>query len=206
MPSVLITRPKYEEVTHYLFYWSSVLTGEALKNGKLYKLDSEDANKKLLESYLTKQNPDIVILNGHGNEYCVTGQNGEELISTGQNSTLLKNSHVYIRACSAGKVLGKEIVQNGAKSFIGYTEPFIFYRRKKLINTPLMDDYAQPFFETSNQVGISLINGKTAQEANEDSLKLYNKVISDLLTSKSENSFLIPDLIENMKRQVCLNA
>ena len=206
MLSVLITRPRYEKTTHYLFHWSSVLVDEANNKGKLYQLDKEKANRKLLESYLKKQNPDIVILNGHGNEYCVLGQDNEELISTSKNSNLLKNSHVYIRACSAGKILGKEIMKNGAKSFIGYNEPFVFYRREEFITTPLKDDYAKPFFETSNQVGISLIKGKTAKEANEDSIKLYNKVVSSLLTSKSANSFLIPDLLGNMYNQICLEA
>lgn len=206
MLSILITRPRYEKTTHYLFHWSSVLVDEANNKGKLYQLDKEKANKKLLESYLKKQNPDIVILNGHGNEYCVLGQDNEELISTGKNSNLLKNSRVYIRACSAGKILGKEIIKNGAKSFIGYNEPFVFYHKEEFTATPLKDDYAKPFFETSNQVGISLIKGKTAKEANEDSIKLYNKVISSLLTSKSANSFLIPDLLGNMSNQICLEA
>lgn len=206
MRSILITRPRYEPTTHYLFHWSAVLVDEANQKGKLYQLDKEKANKKLLESYLKKQNPDIVILNGHGDEYSVVGQNDEELISAGENSILLKNSHVYIRACSAGKILGKEIIQNGAKSFIGYTEPFVFYHKEEFTNNPLKDDYAEPFFETSNQVGISLIKGKTAQEANEDSIKLYKKVISNLLTSKSANSFLIPDLLGNMQSQICLEG
>jgi len=206
MLSVLITRPRYEKTTHYLFHWSFSLIEEANKKGKLYQLDKEKANKKLLESYLRKQKPDVVILNGHGDEYCVVGQNDEELISAGKNSNLLKNSLVYIRACSAGKILGKEIIKNGAKAFIGYTEPFVFYCKEDFLHMPLKDDYAQPFFETSNQVGISLIKGKTAKESNEDSNKLYNKVISSLLTSKSANSFLIPDLLGNMQNQICLEG
>lgn len=204
MLSVLITRPRYEIATHYIFHWSSILVDEAKKKAKLYLLDKEKANKNLVESYLRKHNPDIVIFNGHGNEYCVAGHDNEELISSGKNTSLLKNSDVYIRACSAGKVLGREIKQLGARSFIGYEEPFVFYKKDECFYEPLKDDYAQPFFETSNQVAISLIKGRTAQEAHGDSIKLYNKTISNLLTSKSGNSFLIPDLMGNMKNQICL--
>ena len=204
---LLLTRPRYDTPTHYLFYWAGLLIDEAKKKGvKVIDLDKNKAKQKKLHSYLAKQPVDIVILNGHGNERCVVGQDDEELISAGKNSDLLKNSRVYIRACSAGKILGKEIVKNGAKSFIGYNEPFVFYHKEEFTTTPLKDDYAKPFFETSNQVGISLIKGKTAKEANEDNKKVYNKVISNLLTSKSANSFLIPDLLGNMSNQICLET
>ena len=44
---------------------------------------------------------------------------------------------------------------------------------------------------------------RTAQEAHEDSLKVYRRTISRLLTSRATNSFIIPDLIWNMAHQVC---
>jgi hypothetical protein len=132
----------------------------------------------------------------------VTGHDNEVLICS-QNANLLKDCMVYIRACSAGKILGPEIIKSGAKSFIGYKEPFLFYCKEEFLHKPLEDDYAKPFFETSNQVGLSLLKGKSAKEANNDSLKIYRKMISNLLTSKSENSFLIPHLLWNMHNQVC---
>jgi hypothetical protein len=66
MSNVLITRPKYESATHYLYYWSSVIVNEAKKKGKVYDLEKEKATKQKLESYLKKMKPEIVIINGHG--------------------------------------------------------------------------------------------------------------------------------------------
>lgn len=130
MPSLLITRPRYEPVTHYLYYWTINIVAEAHKKGKVFDLEKEKVNKK--------------------------------------NSEL-----------------------------------FRFYTNSESISHPLKDEYAKPFFETSNQVCLSLIKGKTAKEANEDSLRLYRKTVSELLTSRATNSFVVPDLIWNMAHQVC---
>ena len=203
MHSLLITRPRYEKVTYYLYHWSTGLVSEANKKCKVFDLKKEKASKKFLESYLKKQKPEIVILNGHGNENCVTGHDGEVLIAVGDNTKSLKDCVVYMRACSAGKILGHEIMKHGAKAFIGYKEPFRFYSKTESVQHPLEDEYAKPFFETSNQVGLSLIKGRTAKEAQADSLKLYRKTISNLLTSKTGDLFLFPDLIWNMAHQVC---
>jgi len=205
MPSILITRPRYETATHYLYYWSALIV-KAADNGrnKVFDLEKDKATRKTIESYLAKQTPQVVIFNGHGNEYSITGQDGENLIVAGQNANLLKDCVVYMRACSAGKILGVEIMKFGAKSFIGYKEPFRFYSNETIyFNKPLEDDYARPFFEASNQVGLSLVKGRTAKDANEDSKKVYRDTISRLLTSNAPNSFVIPDLFWNMSHQVC---
>ncbi|MEK7501805.1 MAG: hypothetical protein AAB629_02685 [Patescibacteria group bacterium] len=205
MLSILITRPRYEPATHYLYHWSALIV-EAADNGenKVFDLEKEKANRKNVESYLVKRTPEIVIFNGHGNQYSMAGQDGEDLIVAGQNADLLKGCVVYMRACSAGKILGIEIMKLGAKSFIGYREPFHFYKTEKMyFHRPLEDDYAYPFLETSNQVGLSLVKGKTAKDADEDSRKVCRNIISRLLTSNASNSFVIPALLWNMHHQVC---
>ena len=203
--SILITRPLHDAVTHYLYHWSESLVEKA-KSKKLSVIDlqKEKASRKLVESYLEKQHPDTVIFNGHGDDVCVTGQDEEVLIEAGKNSYLLKDKVVYMRACDSGKVLGPKSVEEGAEAFIGYKELFRFWTDGESIHKPLKDEYAKPFFETSNQVALSLIKGKSAKESHDDSLKVYTKVISDLLTSKSSNSFVVADLIWNMYNQVCL--
>lgn len=203
--SLLITRPKYEVVTHYLYYWSQAIIDEA-KRRKLAVIDLEKkkVTRKNVESYLDKQEPSMVIFNGHGDAVSVTGHEEEPLIESGKNSHLLKDKVVYMRSCDSGKVLGPQAVKEGAKAFIGYQELFRFWTNGDFIQKPLKDNYAAPFFETSNQVAISLVKGKTPKESHEDSLKTYEKVIGQLLTSKAENSFVVADLIWNMHNQVCL--
>ncbi len=205
MLSILITRPRYETATHYLYHWSTLLVQVANNGGnKVFDLEKKRASRKNVESYLSKRKLSVVIFNGHGDSHSVAGQDGEDLITAGQNANLLKGCVVFMRACSAGKVLGIEIMKLGGKSFVGYKEPFRFYsNEKEYFKKPLEDDYARPFFEASNQVGVSLIKGKTAQEADENSRKVYKNIISRLLTSNASNSFVIPDLLWNMRHQVC---
>lgn len=202
---LLITRPRYELVTHYFYYWSEQIVAEAKKKfSNVIDLQKEKASRKLVESYLEKQNPKIAIFNGHGNDICITGNNEEILIESNKNSYLLKDKIVYMRSCNSGKTLGPQAIKEGCEAFIGYNELFRFWTDKDYVNDPTNDSYAKPFFETSNQVPLSLIKGKTAKKAHVDSLIKYQRIINELLTSDSANSFVVSDLIWNMHNQVCL--
>lgn len=202
---LLITRPRYDRETHYLYYWTESLVGDAENRGwKVFNLEKSKATQKNVESYLKKHNPDVVVFNGHGNAVCVVGQNDEILIESGKNTNLLSGKVVYMRACDAGKILGPDTIKKGAQNFIGYKELFRFWNQPEATTKPLNDDYAKPFFECSNQIIYSLIKGRTAQEAHNDSVDMYKKTLSKLLTSESPNSFLAADLFWNMMHQVCL--
>ena len=202
--SILITRPYYDKVTHYFFHWTKEIIVEAKRKGlKIFDLSKKKAIRKNVESYLKKQIPRIVIFNGHGNSFCITGHNNEELITTNYNEYLLSGKEVYIRACSAGEILGPKVMQSGATGFIGYKKPFRFWSDRDRLHTPLDDELAKPFLECSNQVGLSLVKGNSIKEAHNKSIKLYRKKIEKMLTSEAQNTFMLPDLIANMRNQVC---
>lgn len=201
---LLLTRPRYDTPTHYLFYWTGLLIDEAKKNSvRVIDLDKSKAKKKKLHSYLEKQPIDMVILNGHGNQKAVAGEDNEIILSTGNGTKLLKNKIIFVRACNAGTILGKEIIQQGARGFIGYVQPFIFPSDKDSFSKPLEDELAAPVLECSNQVGTSLIKGKSAIEAHEDSLGKYTKAINKYSSSEAKNSFLLPILFWDMTSQIC---
>jgi len=201
---LLITRPRHDPPTHYLFYWSETLVKEAQNEGlDVIDLKKEKANKDNFQSYLKKRPINIVILNGHGNANSVGGQDNEVIISTNDGADLLKGKRVFIRACEAGLLLGQEIIKKGAMGFIGYIQPFIFLTDKNSFHKPLEDKLARPFLECSNQVALSLIKGNSAEDAHKDSLRKYNENIEKLSTSETENSFLLPYLLWNMSSQVC---
>ena len=189
--------------THYLFYWAGLLIDEAKKKGvKIIDLDKDKAKQKKLHSYLAKQPIDVVILNGHGNQEAVAGQD-EIILSIGNGTKLLRGKTIFVRACDAGVILGKEIMTMGAKGFIGYIQPFMFPIHKDYVSKPLEDELARPALECSNQVGLSLINGRTAAEAQKDSLDKYVETIDQFSSSTATNSFLLPILFWNMTSQVC---
>ena len=201
---LLLTRPRYDTPTYYLFYWAGLFINEAKKNSvKVIDLDRGKAKKTKLHSYLAKQPIDTVILNGHGNQKAVAGEDNEIILSTGDGTELLKNKTIFVRACDAGTILGKEIMQQGARGFIGYVQPFIFPSDKDSFSKPLEDELAAPVLECSNQIGISLIKGRSAAESQKDSLDKYTKAIDKYSSSEATNSFLLPILLWNMTSQVC---
>jgi len=200
---LLLTRPRYDLPTHYLFYWAGLLIVEAKKRGiKVIDLNKEKAKKDILHSYLSKQPIDIVILNGHGSPEAVTGQD-EVILSVESGADLLKDKIMFVRACDAGTILGKKIMEMGAKGFIGYIQPFMFLMDKDYFNKPLEDELARPILECSNQVGLSLIKGGSATEAQKDSLTKYAEAIDKYSFSETTSSFLLPVLLWNMTNQVC---
>ena len=96
---LLLTRPRYDRPTHYLFHWAGLLVNEAEKKGiKVIDLDKDKAKKKNLHSYLAKQPIDTVILNGHGSPESVAGEDNEIILSVGNGTKLLKNKIIFVRA------------------------------------------------------------------------------------------------------------
>lgn len=200
---LLITRPRHDPPTHYLFYWAGLLIDEAKKRGvEVVDLDKEKAKKDKLHSYLSKQPIDIVILNGHGSSEAVAGQ-GEIILSTESGADLLKDRIMFVRACDSGTILGRKIMEVGAKGFIGYIQPFIFLIDKDYFNKPFEDELARPALDCSNQVGLSLIKGRSAAEAQKDSLNKYAEAIDKYSSSETINPFLLSVLLWNMTNQVC---
>jgi len=203
MISVLITRPRYDKATHYLYYWSEPLKKEAESKGyDVYDISKKKASRKNVISFLNKHNPTVVIFNGHGSRDSVCGHDNEELIKARQDSYLLKGKNIFIRACDCGKDLGPDAIQSGATGFVGYKEPFIFFWDKEKFYHPLDDKVAAPFLESSNQVAISLIKGHPADYAHKASIKVYRKRLEEMLTSVS-NSDKAWALVWNMRNQVC---
>lgn len=202
--NLLITRPRHDIPTHYLFSWAAeIITAAKSKRIQVVDLLKEKARKKTLQSYLRKDMFDLVIINGHGNATSVGGHDNEILVSVGDGADLFRDKIVFVRACDAGAVLGPEIMRNGAKSFIGYLHPYMFPYDKDSVQHPLRDELAAPVLECSNQIGLSLIKGRTAQEAHRESIKKYEEKIDKFSASNSTSTFLLPFLNWNMMIQVC---
>ena len=184
-----------------------MLINQAKEKGvEVFDLQRKKANKRNIESYLKKQNPELVLLNGHGNDSEVLGQNNKVLLSAGTNTYLLAEKTIYIRARNTGETLGPKAIKEGAIGFIGYKKPFFFWSDINSVNKPLDDELVRPFLECSNQVGLSLIKGHTAKEAHIRSMKLYRKEIVKMLSSESSNTFMLADLVANMRNQVCYDS
>lgn len=197
----LITRPRYDKTTHYLFYWTGNIIQKAQRLGlTIYDLSKERASRKTVESFLIKRSPQVTIFNGHGSNETMAGQDNEIIINS-KNAKLLAGKTVYMRACNAGRVLGQRIIADGSKGFVGYIEPFMFPYDKDKISRPLEDDLAKPCMECSNQIAYSLIRGSSAKEAHEEGIKKHKEKIDELSTSDMP-PYIIAFLFWNISNQV----
>lgn len=164
--SLLVTRPKHDETTSYLYCWASLVIELAkAKNYSVYDLAEEKANPELLTSYLQKNDPGLVFFNGHGNSKQIAGHHDVALIELGKNEELLRNRIVYALSCSTASSLGKGCVSKGTTAYIGYSSEYVLATKADCISRPLQDDVAKLFLEPSNLVISTLIKGNTPQEA-----------------------------------------
>lgn len=102
-------------------------------------------------------------------------------------------------SCSSAKTLSPTAVQNGAKAYVGYDEPFFASRLDDKISDPLTDETAALFLNPAFITQKALADGKTPREAIALAKKEYNRSIVKALTSpiQSDNdqfvSFLLWD-------------
>lgn len=202
----LITRPKHDETTHYLFNWSKKVIELAKKKRiPILDLSKTRANKKELVSMLRKRRPLFVFLNGHGGSNFIAGHDNETLIKAGDNEGLLKSKLVYTLSCKSAKGLGPKSVKGGAITYMGYDDDFVFVIDQRKITQPLQDSTAKLFFEPSNQLAISVLKGHKTGQAYGRSQRLFLKNIQSLLTSEaSPDSLYLRYLLWDMQHQVCL--
>lgn len=203
MLTLLITRPRYEATTFYLFAWGKKIIEAALvKNLKVIDLKENRANRKELTSVIRKIKPELIVLNGHGNSDLITGQNDEVLIKADLNEEMLAGKIIYVLSCRTAQLLGSKSVAKGARCYIGYKEDFLFFHKN--LTKPLSDPWAGLFLEPSNQIPISLIKKHTCGEACEKAKNMYLKNIQQLIVTNSPDSFLIPKLLWDMQYLTCI--
>lgn len=170
---LLVTRPEYDDGTAYLSYYASLILKEAEnENIRVKDFPGEKANKEEITKFIFNKNPLLIFTNGHGNETSLFGHKDSLLFSSEENISFLKDKIVYARACNAGKIFGKKVVENNNGCFIGYLYPFSFWIDEKWSAKPSNDNTAKLYLEPSNEIIISLIQGKSAFDSHEKSKKM----------------------------------
>jgi len=205
--SLLLTRPNYDLPTTYLSHWSEpVIELANQKNLKTTDLAGTKANRSGFTGRVEKTNPSFIFFNGHGSETTVMGQDDEILVAAGDNEDLLRGKIVFARSCSSAKKLGPQAVSEGALTFIGYEEPFVFMIDLQTATKPRLDKTAQLFLGSSNQIATTLIKGHTSGEADQRAKQSFRRNIRKLLTSRvtKEDASAVRFLLWDMNHQVCL--
>lgn len=186
----LITRPQHEYRICYLHAWSKEIIDFAIKNDIHFTdFDKKQTTKDNVEKYLKKRKPEFIIFNGHGPESGdeILGHDDETIIKAGQNTRLLKDSIVYARACFSARVLGRDVIESGAKSYIGYSGPFTWVHSSDRECNPFKDGIAEPFKIISNEIPLSILKGHTTSEAHERARNLCLKLMQDFSSTGNES-------------------
>jgi hypothetical protein len=195
---VIITLPKWDNVTEYLTVFSKVIVEEAYKKYPTKIIEGQDVNKDNFQKVLKKLDYNCLIINGHGSQDSICGHKNQPLIELGKDEDLLKERITYARSCWAAYPLGKSCVQNTkCGCFIGYKIPFMFFYDETRLANPIKDSTAKIFFDTSNMVALSLIKGHTTQEANEITKRSMLKAINKALKNGDKDSRTIAETLWN---------
>lgn len=204
---MLVTRPRHDRGTNYLFYWSqNVVSLAKEKSIRVLDLAAQKATKLLLHQYCQKFKPTFFFLNGHGSTDVVTGHNNEPLLTADEDLSIVSASIVYCRSCEVAVMLGQAVVQAGAQGFIGYRRKFILAYLPEYISKPLVDPLAKLFLEPSNLIPITLLKGHDLGEAYRRSLVAMHKNMSRMLSSAAsfEERYHAQFLWSNIRSQTIL--
>lgn len=171
---ILLTRPEHDDTTFYCSSWAAKVKEAAEHKGlDVIDLRKERANRAALENILREKQPRFAFFNGHGDEGSIRGHRDEVLVD-GSNKNILNSKIVYTIACKSANKLGMDAVSAGAVAYIGFIDDFVFIWDTNRSATPLRDEIAKPFFESSNTIPAAIINGVTSEEAVARSLKTYD--------------------------------
>lgn len=183
----LITRPRWDVMTSYLYDFSGSVTKLVKKTKGIHitSIEHSKVNRINFENIIMKENPSLIFLNGHGDKKEVAGHENEIILDK-KNIKLTKNKIVYALACDSLEELGKIAVKEGAETYIGYKASFMIVRDPSKESTPSKDKNAFPFKKACNILISSLVFGNTVKRSIELTKKEYIHSIKSYGTSKDD--------------------
>lgn len=115
---------------------------------------------------LSAPQSDIIIGMGHGSEDAFTGQNEAIILEVGRyDPKEIRGKVIKLLSCQTGVELGPDLIRNGAASFQGYSDDYVWVCDADLASTPWSDKIAatclMPVIDSIN----ALLDGKTSKEA-----------------------------------------
>jgi len=163
-----------------------------------------------LYSILAKRTPfqlsapqsDIIIGAGHGDVDVFTGQNEAVILKIRKyDPREVEGKVIKLLSCQSGVALGPDLIRNGAVSFAGYVDDYVWVCDADLASRPWADEMAatslMPVIDSIN----ALLDGKTAREAFEIELEGYTRnaeaeeeeLIRSCLEFNHDNAILLGD-------------
>lgn len=152
---------------------------------------------------LSAPQSDIIIGIGHGDAIGFSGQNEVVILEVGKyDPREVEGKVIKLLSCQTGIALGPDLIKNGATSFLGYVDDYVWVCDSDLAATPWADKMAatclMPVVDSLN----TLLDGKTCQEAIEIEKNGYSRnaeveedeLLKACLEFNRDNAVLLGDL------------
>jgi hypothetical protein len=187
---------------HIFGNFATQYTGHVLRE----KIDA-DAIEALVSAELKQYPVDYVTAAGHGRYEVFLGVDHKAIWSTrvvwdvnsaSVNLTLLSDKIVHLLACESGAMLGRAIVQEGAKAFWGYNVNFVFVHST---NPPSLmeDELAEVFLNMDIVIDRGILKSIVAMDIY-DSIERY---IATALTNFRNEPLYRGYLLSNFVHLAC---
>jgi hypothetical protein len=142
---------------------------DSLHGVETVRLNGSDATAAKLLDSIDAYNPGLVMFNGHGNPTTIVGHGGALISSLHTTKERFIGRVIHAVVCSAAHQLGEELVDLGAKAFVGYKDKFYFWQH----GDDTSDPGAKLFLEPALHVSRRLCEGGTVGDAFIASQKMY---------------------------------
>ena len=125
---------------------------------------------------LSAPQSDIIIGTGHGSKTSFTGQNESVILEVGAyNPREVRGKVIKLLSCQTGVSLGPDLIENGAKAFLGYKDDYVWVMDADFASNPWADKMAGacllPVIDGLN----ALLDGEMAKDAFDIELEGYTK-------------------------------
>jgi len=190
---VLFGRANSDIVTVYMDAWHESVFRSILmrRDLRVINLRGKDFTKANVERIISEQDPGVVFLTGHGLVDSLYGQENKVVFKAGENTDILAGRIVHAMSCLTARIMGPEVVKQGGIAYIGYKENFIFYTRAATPKNILDDDFARSFFGASIVPMVSLLDGKSIEQAFNDCENAYTLAINKWQKVRSSDASAI---------------
>lgn len=169
---MVVVNPTHDVPTRYLDMWISQAVDyiNSLDDVQAIRLKGDEATADKLLDSISEHNPELVMFNGHGNADAIIGHDSTPLISSTHTiKAQFIGRILHAVVCSAAYRLGQELVDIGAKAFVGYSDKFYFWQHGDDTN----DAGAKLFLEPALEVSKQLCEGNSARSSYVASQKMY---------------------------------
>ena len=126
---ILLIDARWDPTTDYLQYFREYFLKNDLANYSVKSLISGLANKYEIDKVLRTNRVKYITAAGHGEYDLFRGYHNDPIWKAGHNLSNVKGTIVHLLSCKTGRLLGRDMIQQGARAFWGYTEDFKFVRK-----------------------------------------------------------------------------